>query len=122
MVLTAMLNSPESGRRGRARSRHAAFTDPTSLENLRLLGHPRVLPDPKTYPAPNWSPTPRPLLLRRAHRRNHSPRTSACRLSKKLNPDALPRLPAGSGGFLLVRGPALRRRNIHNGIPPKTEI
>jgi len=25
---------------------------------------------------------------------------------QKLNPDALPRLPAGSGGFLLVRGPA----------------
>src|SRR5215208_6435268 len=48
-----------------------------------------------------------------------SPRTSACRLSKKLNPDALPRLPPGSGGFLLVRGPATAGVTSTTESPPK---
>jgi hypothetical protein len=41
------------------------------------------------------------VLLPRAHR-GDSPRTTACRLSSALT-GALPRLPAGSEGFLLAR-------------------
>ena len=53
------------------------------------------------------------VLLPRAHRGN-SPRKTACRLSSALT-GALPRLPVGSGGFLLAGVPSVCRRNIHNG-------
>jgi hypothetical protein len=115
-------NSRRRGRgkalHGRARMGHGPSTDHTSPGNTRLLGHPSVLPDRKTHHHVALDQPLGQLLLRRAHCRKHSPRTSACRLSTSSIPTRSLACQLAAGVFCW-RGPVACRRNIHNGIPPK---